>query len=279
MLEILETKFMHISLASAALLFVTSCYLVGCKTNARTSVAPDDPVSIAVTLYQVTESDIDTYKLNVQMGLCADSTGTKTQGTTYTFKVPSLANDTTCQIRLVGAKSTTSNVQFFSGKDGLYYKDDEVLIKRDANGGLKGDAYVQALFTQPVTTQPGTTTYLVTAPITSKTPLVDICTCTLECSPQIKNDHAPLTKGSTASDGTCKYVNVTNPATPSVLCSKINLQCGEAFYAAVYNPAVTVDAKANKETTLPTIEVLPGVPTATGDVTIDVQIKPLPTGP
>ena len=270
----LATGSKHISKAMTSTLCLTTLLpLTGCKTSPRTSVTPDDPVSLSVTLYQVSEADIDTYKLNVQMALCAESTGVKAQGTTYTFKVPSLAKDTTCQIHLIGAKASDANVKFFTNSDGLYYKDDQVTIKQDTTGGLKGDAYVQALFSQNIVTQPGSTTYQITAPITAKTALVDTCTCTLDCAPEIANHNALLAKGTTVNDGTCKFVNATVAGTTSVVCNKINLQCGEVFYAAVYNPAVTADAGANKTSTLPTIELQPGVPTTTGDVTIDVQIK------
>lgn len=247
-----------------------------CRTSARSSVTPDDPIAITVTLYQVTDADLNQYKLNVQMALCSDATGTKVEGTTYKFMVPSLARDTICQIHVVGAKGPAAGVQFYTNSDGLYYKDDQVAIKADASGALKGDAYLQALFSPNLSNPLGSTTWQITAPVTSKTALTDTCTCNLDCTPDIKNHNALMAKGGSVNEGVCTFINLAYASVPSVQCSKLTLQCGEAFYAGVYNPPVSVEASANKSTKLPAVELQPGVPTTDGDVTIDVQFKNKP---
>ena len=262
------------SILSAALALTVS----SCRTGARSSVSPDDPIAVNVTLYQVTDSDISQYKLNVQMALCSDATGTKVDGTTYKFQIASIPKDTTCQIHLVGAKSSAAGVQFYTNNDGLYYKDDQVVIKADATGALKGDAYLQALFSPNTNNKPGTTTWQIVAPVTSKAALVDTCTCNLDCSPKLTNHTALFVKGNTPNDGSCTFVNASASGLTSVQCTKMNVQCGEAFYAASYSPAASADATANKSTSLPSVDLQPGVPSAEGDVSIDVQIKNKPAG-
>lgn len=263
------------SILSASLLLSLS----SCRTGARSSVSPDDPIAVNVTLYQVNEADINQYKLNVQMGLCSDATGTKVEGTTYKFQIQSIPKDTTCQIHLVGAKGSAAGVQFYTNSDGLYYKDDQVVIKADTNGALRGDAYLQALFSPNSGNKPGTTTWQITAPVTAKTALVDTCTCNLDCSPTLTNHTALFVKGSTPNDGSCTFVNAVTAGVSSVQCTKMNVQCGEAFYAASYTPAANADATASKSTKLPSVELQPGVPSPEGDVSIDVQIKDKPVGP
>lgn len=262
-------------LLSAVLLLTLS----SCRTGARSSVSPDDPIAVNVTLYQVTEEDINQYKLNVQMALCSESTGTKVEGTTYKFQIQSIPKDTTCQIHLVGAKGPSAGVQFYTNNDGLYYKDDQVVIKADPTGALRGDAYLQALFSPNAANKPGTTTWQITAPLTSKTALVETCTCNLDCSPNLANHTDLFKKGSTPNEGSCTFVNPSAASVPTVQCTKMNVQCGEAFYAASYSPAATADASGSKSTQLPSVELQPGIPSPEGDVSINVQIKNKPAGP
>lgn len=260
----------QIILTSSVAIFVAS----SCRTSSRTNVDPSAPISVNVTLYQVTDADIAKYGLNVQMALCSDATGTKVNDTTYKFQISSIPKDTTCQIHLTGSKS--SGVQFYTGNDGLYYKDDQVVIKTDSTGALAGEAYLQALFS-PNVAQQGSKTWQITAPVTSKTAaLVDTCTCSLDCTPNIANHNALLTKGTSPNDGVCTFVNAVSAGMTSVQCNKISLQCGESFFAANYNPPATADASANKSNAFPTADLQTGVPTKDGDVTIDIQIKNKP---
>lgn len=256
----------------AALVLMACTGFTGCKTSQRANVAPNDPITIKVKMHGQDPAVMEQYKLVVQLALCGDATGVKSADGTYGFSVAGIQKDAVCQIRVVGPNSSTAGVHFFTGEDGLYFTDTRLIIKQDADGALVGDAFLQKLFSTQINTTPGTSTWSFDVPVKAPAPFTEVCTCIVDCAPDIANNAAAVAKGSAPGEGTCSFVNVAKTDTTAVECKKITVQCGATFYAAEWSPAAKIDATSGKKTTLPSTTLLPGVPTTDGDVAIDVQI-------
>lgn len=245
--------------------------LLGCRTAQRKNVATDNPVTITIRMNGITDDAVAKYKLEAQLKLCADTSGTLATGTTYKFSAHNIKKDTVCQVRLVGPKGSEAGVSFFPGSDdGLYFDATSVTIRQDETGALVADAYMQKHFT--TTMNPQVSTWKIISTFKSDTALSPTCTCRLQCQPPIANDAALVQIGASPTDGKCTFDNVSSTPGAAISCNQIVVQCGDKLYAGTWPAPLPADTSAGKVNTLALINVLPATPTPEGDVVVVPEI-------
>jgi len=244
-----------------------------CRTALRAGTDAD-AVAVEIRLIGMQDADKLREDLVYTLSQCGSGSanGTKNNDQIVTFMAKGVRKDDRCDVRVTASK-IDSTVQDWFDKPGLMYEAQNTQIV-SAEGKLKSLAVLQQLYNVPPPPSGPSlpTAWRLFTSMSAPKPLLDLCTCSIGCTPSLGNNVAKLDTTADKKSGTCMFANVIDPNMTRFECTEMIVQCGSDLYKGAWPAGSFVDGKASKDARLPDLKLQPASPEDIINANIDIYV-------
>ena len=244
-----------------------------CRTALRAE--PDsNVVSVDVRLVGLADSDKSRTDLVYTLTQCGagSANGSKNPDQVATFLTKGVRKGDRCDVRVTSSK-VDNTVEDWFDEPGLMYEARHALIV-SSEGKLKALAVLQQLYTIPPPPSPPSapTAWRLYAEVRSQKPLLELCTCSIGCTPALFNNVSKLETSGDKKSGVCLFANVVKPDLNRVECLQMIVQCGSDLYKGAWPAGNFIDGSRANDARLSALQLETAVPEDISDANIDIYV-------
>jgi hypothetical protein len=256
-----------------SLLALSAVIASSCRTALRAGT-DSDVVTVEIRVIGLQDSDRLRTDLIYTLSQCGlgSTRGSKNEDQIVTFLAKGVRKDDRCDVRVTTSKVDQPAQDWFD-EPGLMYEARKALIV-SSEGKLKSLAVLQQLYNTPPPSPTPTnpSAWRLYTMVNAPKPLLDLCTCSIGCSPSLANTVAKLDTAPDKKSGTCMFANVIDPNLNRTECTAMIVQCGTDLYKGRWPAGSVVDGTGAKDARLPDLQLETAAPEDISDASIDIYV-------